>query len=335
MRNIFILLIFCCFISVNAVGQGHVVNPNLPPPKEKPKPNPKPDPKPKPRAIPKPTPKPNQKPNQKPDQKPDQKPNQNSSPNQESPVKPTPPEPVDTRERETINGVTVAWDNNATATEKNAVRSILNGMVYIPGGDFQMGSADADAFADEKPAHRESVAPFRLNRYEVTQEIWQAVMGNNPSTAAIGPEYPVETVTWNDCMDFINKLNRIAGVRFRLPSEAEWEYAARGGARSNGFRYSGSGSIDAVGWHKENSGGRTHPVGSKNANELGLYDMTGNVWEWTSDKYNNNYSASRGGNNYVCRGGSWDNDIKLNRVYVRFSMDPSLKNKRQGLRLAL
>jgi len=153
------------------------------------------------------------------------------------------------------------------------------GMVFVEGGTFMMGATseqESDAFDWEKPAHRVTLSDFYIGKYEVTQAQWKAVMGSNPSYFK-GDNLPVERVSWGDCQEFIRKLNERTGLTFRLPTEAEWDYAARGGNRSRGYKYSGSDDPDEVAWYWDNSGIKTHPVGQKRANELGLYDMSGNV----------------------------------------------------------
>ena len=154
---------------------------------------------------------------------------------------------------------------------------------------------------------------FYICKYEVTQKLWSEVMGNNPSRMQ-GDDLPVEQVNWNDCQMFIAKLNELTNKNYRLPTETEWEYACRGGKYSKGFKYSGSDDIDKVAWYDGNSDGKTHPVGQKQPNELGLYDMSGNVYEWCYDQYYNSYYTSSAvtdptgptsGFGYVVRGGSW------------------------------
>lgn len=166
---------------------------------------------------------------------------------------------------------------------------------------------------------------FYLCKYEVSQRLWVAVMGENPSQMQ-GDDLPVEQVDWNDCQAFIAKLNALTGKRYRLPTETEWEYACKGGRHSKGYQYSGSNDIDAVAWYDGNSKERSHPIGQKQPNELGLYDMSGNVWEWCQDMH-----ESTG----MCRGGSWIHNAR--------NCDPTLPNETPrafkinslGLRLAL
>ena len=185
-------------------------------------------------------------------------------------------------------------------------------MVRVEAGTFTMG-ATAEMkipWDDEKPTHRVTLTnDYYIGKYEVTQALWKAVMGNNPSSFK-GDNLPVEEVSWDDCQDFISKLNRITGKTFRLPTEAEWEYAARGGNKSRGYQYSGSSNLSDVAWYKDNSGSKTHTVGTKQPNELGIYDMCGNVWEWCQDWYGKYSSSSQvnptgaaSGSSRVNRGG--------------------------------
>ena len=191
------------------------------------------------------------------------------------------------------------------------IDEISHYLVYVEGGAFMMGCNDKSASKAEKPAHQVTVSSFMIGKYPVTQREWQAVMGSNPSYF-IGDDLPVEHVSWNDVQEFLKKLNKLTGKEYRLPTEAEWEYAARGGNSSRGYKYAGSNNIDDIAWYTQNSGVKTHQVGLKRANELRLYDMSGNVWEWCSDWYGN-YSAGaltnpRGpsiGTSHVLRGGNW------------------------------
>ncbi len=181
----------------------------------------------------------------------------------------------------------------------SVIQNLLSNMVYVEGGTFSMGSDDSDAYSDEKPVHQESVGSFHIGKYEVTQKEWKAVMGSNPSEFK-GDDLPVENVSWDDCQEFIKKLNNITRKNFRLPTEEEWEYAARGGRYSNGYKYSGSNTIDNVAWYGDIRG-KTHRVGTKSPNELGLYDMSGNVGEWTSSDSDYPHKSWH----FVFRGGSW------------------------------
>ncbi|MDE6396855.1 MAG: formylglycine-generating enzyme family protein, partial [Muribaculaceae bacterium] len=193
--------------------------------------------------------------------------------------------------------------NNASSggtVERFTVNGVTFEMVKVDGGSFMMGSREGDS--DEQPVHSERVGDFYIGKTEVTQQLWVAIMGNNPSDLR-GENLPVENVSWFDCQEFVERLSRMTGRIFRLPTETEWEYAARGGNRSRGYKYSGSNDLYRVAWYTENSESRTHPVGSKLDNELGLYDMSGNVWEWVSDNYSKSYLQSRNGSVRVNRGG--------------------------------
>lgn len=169
---------------------------------------------------------------------------------------------------------------------------------------------------------------YYIGKTEVTQRLWMAVMGNNPSYY-IGDNNPVERVSWYDCQEFVERLSRLTGRNFRLPSEQEWEYAARGGSKSRGYEYSGSNDLYRVAWYEENSNNMTHPVAQKLDNELCIYDMSGNVWEWCSDLYNSS-SSSR-----VIRGGSWLSSATDCRVAYRGYCSPGNRSYDLGLRLAL
>ena len=180
------------------------------------------------------------------------------------------------------------------------------GMVYVEGGTFQMGSNSGAS--DEKPIHTVTVSSFFMDKTEVTQAQYRKVMGNNPSHFSGCDECPVESVSWHDANEYAKKVGK------RLPTEAEWEYAARGGSTGSPTTYAGSNDLGALGWYSGNSGRKTHPVGQKDPNELGLYDMSGNVWEWCSDRYDSDYYKNSPKNNpkgpnsgaaRVLRGGSW------------------------------
>ena len=217
-------------------------------------------------------------------------------------------------------------------------------MIKIEGGTFQMGATSeqgSDAGSDESPVHSVTLSDYYIGETEVTQELWEAVMGSNPSTFS-GNQKPVETVSWNDCQKFITNLNNLTGMNFRLPTEAEWEYAARGGNGSQGYKYSGSNTISDVAWYSGNSGSETHNVKTKSPNELGIYDMSGNVFEWCEDWYGNYSSGSQtnptgpsSGSIRVLRGGSWYYGERGWRVSDRSGHNPDIGYNFLGLRLCL
>ena len=243
---------------------------------------------------------------------------------------------------------------------KKIVHSTEPEMVYVQGGTFTMGctSEQSDCHARERPAHRVTVSSFSIGKYEITQGQWVKVMGSNPSSFK-GDNHPVETVSWNDIVGtsgnsmflngiryyengFIYKLNRATGKSYRLPTEAEWEYAARGGSRSRGYKYSGSNNMYEVAWHEDNSGGTSRQVGTKQPNELGIYDMSGNVWEWVSNLWES-YSANSetnpqgpySGTNRVRRGGGWPSEAQFNRVSYRITDKPDICRDAIGFRVVL
>lgn len=233
---------------------------------------------------------------------------------------------------------------SSTVSLSAELNKLINNMVYVSGGTFTMGSTSeqgSDAYDDEKPTHNVTLSSYYICKYEVTQALWRAVMGSNPSNFK-GDNLPVECVSWNDCQTFINRLNSYTGRNFRLPTEAEWEFAARGGNYSRHYKYSGSNYIGDVAWYDDNSGNRTHPVGTKQPNELGLYDMSGNVYEWCSDWYGSysSYSQSNptgaaSGSHRVLRGGSWIYFARGCRSSYRFSNTPGSSRNDLGLRLVL
>lgn len=219
-------------------------------------------------------------------------------------------------------------------------------MVAVEGGTFgtfTMGATSeqgSDATDYEKPAHEVTLSDYYIGQTEVTQALWKAVMGSNPSNHK-GDNLPVEQVSLHDCQVFIQKLNQLTGKQFRLPTEAEWEYAARGGRKSRGYKYAGSNDIGSVAWYWDNSGNGTHPVATKQANELGVYDMSGNVWEWCSDWYDGYQSSSQSdpqgpssGFIRVYRGGSYHNDAWRCRVSYRSYSTPGSRDINLGLRLS-
>lgn len=265
------------------------------------------------------------------------------------------------------SSVRLAFFENKTFT----VNGVTFEMVAVKGGTFTMGATSeqgSDADSDEKPTHSVTLGDYYIGKFEVTQELWEAVMGSNPSPSYLmggnpsyfeGSKLPVEQVSWDDCQTFIRKLNQLTGANFRLPTEAEWEYAARGGNKSRGYKYSGSNNINDVAWYWENSGDRvlsggwdaasilnndckTHTVGSKSPNELGIYDMSGNVYEWCQDWYRGYSSGSQtnpqglsSGSYRVIRGGSWDDSAQGCRVSIRSNSSPFNCNIYLGFRLVV
>ena len=220
-------------------------------------------------------------------------------------------------------------------------------MVFVEGGTFMMGATPEqgnDADGDEKPAHQVSLSSFRICKHQVTQEEWETIMGNNPSRFK-GAHRPVECVSWDDCHEFIKKLNQLTGMCYRLPTEAEWEYAARGGLQSKGFKFSGGNALDEIAWYEGNSKYETSDVMKKIPNELGLYDMSGNVWEWCQDWYNNKFYSTKQATNPICmtsglgrviRGGSWSyNPSTFFRVSYRYHTDQHSSAMNMGFRLVL
>ena len=251
----------------------------------------------------------------------------------------------DARSRDKIVGFRVV-ENQKESLYKGTnnieinVKGVSFKMINVEGGTFQMGSNDSEASSDEKPVHSVTLSDYYIGETEVTQELWEAVMGSNPSGYK-GSKNPVENVSWDDCQDFIKKLNKLTGKNFRLPTEAEWEYAARGGNKSRGYKYSGSNTFGDVAWYWHNSSREPHPVGTKTPNELGLYDMSGNVWEWCSDWYGDYSSSSQTnptgpatGSGRVLRGGSWIGRTSC-RVAFRGNDSPGGRDHLGGFRLAL
>mgnify|MGYP003303573320 CR=1 FL=1 len=238
----------------------------------------------------------------------------------------------------------VAIVPRGSAVETISINGVSFNMIKVDGGTFTMGATSeqgtSDPFNDEYPIHPVTLSDFYIGETEVTQELWQAVMGSNPS-AFSGTNLPVEQVSWNDCQTFITKLNELTGKTFRLPTEAEWEYAARGGNKSKEYKYAGSNTLNDVAWYGDTSD-KTHPVMQKQANELGLYDMSGNVGEWCQDRYGSygsgTYQNPKGptsGSYRVGRGGGWSNNSRDCRVSKRGNGTPTSTYYNLGLRLAL
>ena len=256
----------------------------------------------------------------------------------------------------TLSSQTSELANNSVNTSSSSVSSgsnvisipLRNGitieMVKVEAGTFMMGATSEmqNPYDDEKPVHQVTLTnDYYMGKYEVTQALWQAVTGKNPSKFK-GDNLPVERVSWNDCQVFIRNLNNMTGRKFRLPTEAEWEYAARGGKKSRGYQYSGSSNISDVAWFDDINGNKKHPVGTKQANELGLYDMSGNVWEWCQDRYGSysslfkkNPTGAIMGVYRVFRGGRWGAKERIGRTSCRSYCTPDFSYFNLGLRLAL
>lgn len=224
------------------------------------------------------------------------------------------------------------------------VNGITFEMIPVEGGTFTMGATAEqgdDVQDDEKPAHQVTLSDFAIGKHEVTQALWSAVMDHKPRRIK-GDDHPAEYISWEDCQDFIRKLNALTGKNFCLPTEAEWEFAARGGTRSKGYKYSGSDNLDEVAWYSGNSGHQTHPVGTKKPNELGIYDMSGNVYEWCADWYGNysspsssNPTGSTSGSSRLGRGGCCRAGAKFCRISYRCHGNLEHGVPLMGIRLVL
>ena len=252
-------------------------------------------------------------------------------------------------EREKLAGENICFKvvTNYATFRVNGDKFTVNGvsfeMVLVEGGTFRMGATseqEVEAKSNEKPVHSVTLSSYYIGKTEVTQVLWEAVMGINPSRFK-GDYLPVENVSWDDCQEFIQKLNSLTGHNFRLLTEAEWEFACRGGNNSRGYKYSGSNKLGSVAWYNGNSGSKTHPVGTKAPNELGIYDMSGNVWEWCGDRYASYTSYSQtnpkgpSGWYHVNRGGSWFSNARGCRSSYRDRDEPTYRHDILGLRLAL
>lgn len=247
------------------------------------------------------------------------------------------------------------------AKEVFSVNGVSFTVILVEGGTFTMGATSEqgkDAESDESPTHQVTLSDYFIGQTEVTQGLWEAVMGTTVrqqrdkanvswSMRGEGDNYPMYYINWNECQEFVNKLNlllssQLGGKRFALPTEAQWEYAARGGKRSNGYKYSGSNTLGNVAWYTDNSSVATHPVGTKSANELGVYDMSGNVREWCQDLYGSYNRSSQtnptgASSGYYCvyRGGSWNQGAGDCRVSRRIRLSPADRYTVLGLRLVL
>lgn len=222
------------------------------------------------------------------------------------------------------------------------VKGVSFVMKFVQGGTYQMGGDDSYAMDSEKPIHNVTVSTFYIGETEVTQALWKAIMGDNPSHFK-EDNSPVEKVNWDDCQEFIRKLNKVTGKNFRMPTEAEWEYAAKGGNLSKGYKYAGSNNIKDVAWYMETTiYDGTRAVKTKLPNELGIYDLSGNVWEWCSDwysTYNNDFQTNpqgpSSGYDRILRGGGWSGNNWYCRVSARTHCSPDYRSDGHGLRICL
>lgn len=248
-----------------------------------------------------------------------------------------------------LNGVR---EHGNTGNLMVTVNGISFSMIYVVGGEFDMGATpeqneDGMINTEIAPVHQVSLSDYFIGETEVTQELWKAVMGENPAVyqySSRSDKFPVENVSWEDCQAFLSRLSELVGRKFTLPTEAQWEYAARGGQKSQGYKYSGSNNVDDVAWIWTNSDVYIHEVATKSPNELGIYDMSGNVSEWCVDWYDDYYYSNSPitdpqgpsvGTSRVHRGGSWQTYEWLTRPAFRGAKNPYYAEEDTGLRIVL
>lgn len=238
-------------------------------------------------------------------------------------------------------------DRSADMLRMETASEIALHMVKVEGGNYTMGCPDptgTSCYYWEKPAHNVSITTFYMAKYPVTQKEWRILVGNRPWFSKNCDECPVENVSWYDAQIFINTLNQLSGKNYRLPTEAEWEYAAAGGNRNEGYKYAGNDHIDAVAWYSGNSDKQIHVVGQKQPNQLGLFDMSGNVWQWCSDWFSDTYYNYSETDNpegpkrdayRVCRGGSWWSEARDCRISNRDRYPADARDDDVGFRIAI
>lgn len=243
-------------------------------------------------------------------------------------------------------------EHGSTGNLSVTVNGVTFNMIHVSGGSFDMGvtpeqNDDGMLNADIAPVHEVFLNDYYIGETEVTQALWVAVMGENPSVYkyySYSDNMPVENVSWDDCQEFLRRLSELLGAEFTLPTEAQWEYAARGGQQSNGYKYSGSNNVDDVAWIWTNCSVRLHEVATKSPNELGIYDMSGNVSEWCQDWYDENYynnsplnnpQGPSEGDSRILRGGNWHNYEWYARTSHRMCLNPFNTEDDNGLRIVL
>ena len=256
---------------------------------------------------------------------------------------------------ENINGILLHWSDTMELSkeQKTVVRNLVANLVRVEGGTFRMGAQsglpqgdnyDPEARDNESPVHEVTLSDFYLGRFEITQREWRAIMGDELNWSepyGKGNDFPAYNVSRNDALRFLEKLSAMTRLPFRLPTEAQWEYAARGGSHSLHYRFSGSNQVDEVAWHIGNSNGVLHPVGGKLSNELGLCDMSGSLWELCSDTYGPYLSTPQtdpladSGSQFVLRGGAWAYLPTYCRTTCRDAYDGDAASVSVGFRVAM
>ena len=254
-----------------------------------------------------------------------------------------------------INGILIHWADTMDISDeqKTVVRNLVANLVRVEGGSFQMGAQrtnpqadnyDTEARDNENPVHEVALRNYYIGKFEITQREWRTIMGDEldwPELYGRGDDFPAYNVSRTDALRFMEKLSAMTRLPFRLPTEAQWEFAARGGSNSLHYRFSGSNDVDEVAWHKENANGSLHPVGRKLPNELGLHDMSGNLWEWCSDTYGQYPSTPQtdpladSGSPFVLRGGAWTYFPTYCRVTCRDSYSGDDASVSVGFRVAM
>jgi formylglycine-generating enzyme required for sulfatase activity len=251
-----------------------------------------------------------------------------------------------------INGLLIQWGREDLSDDvKDAVREIVTSMVFVDGGTTSIGSYNNSGFPpEENPIHHVSLSDYYMSKVTINQKQWTAIMGENPlwdESYGKGDDYPANFTSYQQAQQFIDLLNQYSGLKFRMPTEAEWEYAACGGKHSDDYTYSGSNDADQVAWHRDNANGTMHPSAKLKANSLGMYDMSGNVWEWCSDWYGsytgddannpiaNNPTGPASGTKRVVRGGSFTYEAKYCRCKARNCLPETNQSLAVGLRLAI